>query len=50
MKRIMSKPLPKRLFWSFYYFAGDRMKLLDQGFTAKIIGSNYFVLLKSNSR
>ena len=49
MKRIMSKPLPKRLFWSFYYFAEDRMKLLNQGFTAKIIGSNYFVLLKSNS-
>lgn len=47
-KRVQSKPLPQRLFWSLFYYAEDKVKLLNEGFTGKIIGTNYFALLKSN--
>lgn len=46
-KRVQSKPLPQRLFWSLFYYAEDKVKLLNEGFTGKIIGTNYFALLKS---
>jgi hypothetical protein len=46
--RVRLKPLPQRLFWSVFYFAEDRLKLINEGFTGKIIGTNYFALLKSN--
>jgi hypothetical protein len=46
--RVRLKPLPHRLFWSVFYFAEDRLKLINEGFTGKIIGTNYFALLKSN--
>lgn len=45
--RVRSKPLPQKLFWSLYYFVEDRIKLISEGFTGKIIGTNYFALLKS---
>jgi SAM-dependent methyltransferase len=45
--RVRLKPLPQRLFWSVLYFAEDRLKLINEGFTGKIIGTNYFALLKS---
>ena len=46
-KRVQSKSLPKKLFWSLFYFAEDRIKLINEGFTGKIMGTNYFALLKS---
>jgi SAM-dependent methyltransferase len=46
-KRVRLKPLPQRLFWSVFYFAEDRLKLINEKFTGKIIGTNYFALLKS---
>ena len=45
--RVRSKPLPQKLFWSLYYFVEDRIKLISEDFTGKIIGTNYFALLKS---
>jgi SAM-dependent methyltransferase len=47
--RVRSKPLPQRLFWAVFYFAEDRIKLANEGFTGKIIGTNYFALLKSKT-
>jgi SAM-dependent methyltransferase len=46
-KRVRSKTLPQRLFWSVFYFVEDRLKLINEKFTGKIIGTNYFALLKS---
>jgi SAM-dependent methyltransferase len=46
--RVRLKPLPQRLFWSVFYYAEDRLKLINEEFTGKIIGTNYFALLKSN--
>jgi SAM-dependent methyltransferase len=46
--RVRLKPLPQRLFWSVFYFAEDRIKLINEGLTSKIIGTNFFALLKSN--
>jgi predicted TPR repeat methyltransferase len=47
--RVRSKPLPLRLFWSFFYFGEDKVKLLNESFSEKIYGTNYFALLKSKS-
>jgi SAM-dependent methyltransferase len=46
-KRVSAKPYPQRLFWTVFYFAEDRIKLISEGFTEKMIGTNYFALLKS---
>lgn len=45
-KRIKAKPALKRIFWSLFYFAEDRLKLMNKGLTHRIIGENYFALLK----
>jgi SAM-dependent methyltransferase len=47
--RVLSKPLPLRLFWSVFYFLEDKMKLMNESFSEKIYGTNYFALLKSKS-
>jgi SAM-dependent methyltransferase len=47
--RVSSKPFPQRIFWTIFYFAEDRLKLMNEGFTKKIIGTNYFALLKSHN-
>jgi SAM-dependent methyltransferase len=46
-RRVRSKPLPKRLYWSLYYFAEDRVKLISKKFYEKMYGTNYFALLRS---
>jgi SAM-dependent methyltransferase len=48
-ERVNSKPLPLRLFWSLFYSAEDKIKLMNKGFTEKIYGTNYFALLRSIS-
>jgi SAM-dependent methyltransferase len=45
--RIRSKPLPKFLFWSSYYFFEDLILKISPGQYSAIYGSNYFALLKS---
>jgi len=46
-KRVNSKPLHLRLFWTLFYFTEDRIKYFNKGFYDKICGTNYFALLKS---
>lgn len=48
-RRVSLKPLPLRLFWSFFYLGEDRMKLLNKRLSERIYGTNYFALLKSES-
>jgi len=48
-QRVRLKHLPLRLFWSFFYFGEDRLKLLNKRFSERIYGTNYFALLKSKS-
>jgi len=45
--RVRLKPLPLRIFWSVFYLGEDMLKLMNRKFTEKIIGTNYFALLKS---
>jgi SAM-dependent methyltransferase len=45
--RITLKPLPLKLFWSFFYFLEDRIKLSSETLSEKISGTNYFALLRS---
>jgi SAM-dependent methyltransferase len=46
-KRLAKKPLPKKLFWTLFYFGEDRVKLISRKLTARISGENYFALLRS---
>jgi len=46
-KRVNSKPLHFRLFWTLFYFTEDKIKYLNEGSYDKICGTNYFALLKS---
>ena len=39
-KRVRLKPLPQRLFWSVFYFAEDRLKLINEKFKMKITFKN----------
>jgi SAM-dependent methyltransferase len=48
-KRLVKKPLPKKLFWTIFYFGEDRIKLVSRKLTARISGENYFALLRKNS-
>jgi SAM-dependent methyltransferase len=49
--RLMKKSLPKMIFWSSFYFAQDRFKLMSEAMTRQMIGTNYFALLaKSNGK
>jgi SAM-dependent methyltransferase len=47
--RVRSKPLHLRLFWTLFYLAEDKMKLMNRRFSEKIYGTNYFALIKSQS-
>lgn len=49
-KRVKAKPILKRTFWSLFYSAEDRLKLLNKNLTHRIIGENYFALLKPVAR
>jgi hypothetical protein len=46
-ERVRSKTLPKRVFWSVYYFFEDSVLKVSPGRYSAIYGSNYFALLKS---
>jgi SAM-dependent methyltransferase len=46
-KRVRSKPLPQKLFWSLFYFVEDKVKFASTRFYEKIYGTNYFALLRS---
>jgi len=46
-KRVDSKPLHLRLFWTLFYFTEDKIKYFSKGFYDKIYGTSYFALLKS---
>lgn len=45
--RVRPKPLYLRLFWSFFYFFENKMKLINRRLSEKIYGTNYFALLRS---
>jgi SAM-dependent methyltransferase len=45
-KRISRKSLPKKIFWTLFYFGEDRIKRISRKLTSRIIGENYFALLK----
>lgn len=45
--RISRKTLPKRVFWSLFYFIQDKIKGASKMLTDKIYGTNYFALLKN---
>ncbi|HLP71961.1 MAG TPA: methyltransferase domain-containing protein [Bacteroidales bacterium] len=47
--RIGKKTLPKKAFWTLFYFLQDKLKSVSRGLTDKIYGTNYFALLKSQS-
>lgn len=46
-KRVKSKPLPQRIFWTVFYSLEDIVKLSNKTLAGKIYGTNYFALLKS---
>jgi len=47
--RLQSKPLPKRLFWTSFYYLEDQVKRSNSRFSERIYGTNYFALLKSRN-
>jgi SAM-dependent methyltransferase len=46
-ERLRLKTLWKRLFWTIFYFAEDRITLINDRLFEKLYGTNYFALLKS---
>jgi hypothetical protein len=46
-ERVRSKPLPKRVFWSVYYYIEDLVLKVSPAQYSAIYGSNYFALLRS---
>lgn len=47
--RIMSKPVPLRLFWFPFYALEDKLRLSDSFISERIYGTNYFALLRNKS-
>ena len=45
--RVRKKPFHLRLFWSFFYYSEDKLKMMNSRITERIYGTNYFALLKS---
>jgi predicted TPR repeat methyltransferase len=45
--RVRKKPFHLRLFWSFFYYSEDKLKMMNRRITERIYGTNYFALLKS---
>lgn len=48
-ERLKLKPLPRRMFWTFFYYAEDRLKQISKRLYEKLYGTNYFALLKSKT-
>ena len=46
-ERLRPKSLPKKIFWTLFYFTEDRIKLISERLFEKLYGTNYFALLKS---
>jgi SAM-dependent methyltransferase len=45
-ERLRLKPFAKRLFWTVFYFAEDRIMMISKGLFEKLYGTNYFALLR----
>jgi SAM-dependent methyltransferase len=48
-ERLKLKPFPRKIFWTFFYFAEDRILQINNKLYEKIYGTNYFILLKSKT-